>query len=73
MTTKNLSRCCIYSHLPTIRQVRVLGLKQLIIESTRITKDTSTLIDVILTNDPSHVAFSSIPPQVYKTNKNKIH
>ena len=39
----------------------------------RITKDTSTLIDVILTNDPSHVAFSSIPPQVYKTNKNKIH
>ena len=36
MTTKNLSRCCIYSHLPTIRQVRVLGLKQLIIESTTI-------------------------------------
>ena len=36
------------------------GLKQLITESTRITKD--TLIDVILTNDPSHVAMSTSIP-----------
>ena len=37
-----------------VKSIFTYGLKQLIIVATRITEESSTLIDVIITNEPSH-------------------